>query len=64
LAFIAFLSNFAQSGLSKYSGYINQVREACFRALLRQEMAFYDEEINSTGNLTTKLAEDASLLKD
>jgi ABC-type multidrug transport system fused ATPase/permease subunit len=62
---ISFLSNFAQSALFKYAGekMTRRVREACFRSLLRQEMAFFDEEVNSTGNITTKLAEDASLVQ-
>ncbi|TPX35586.1 hypothetical protein SmJEL517_g02169 [Synchytrium microbalum] len=34
-----------------------------FRAMLRQEMAFFDEDKNSTGVLTTRLGEDASLVR-
>jgi ABC-type multidrug transport system fused ATPase/permease subunit len=65
LAVIAFLSNFAQAGLFKYAGekMTRRVREACFRTLLKQEMAFFDEDVNSTGNITMKLAEDASLVQ-
>ena len=31
-----------------------------FRAILRQEMGYYDDHLNSTGALTTRLATDAS----
>ena len=31
-----------------------------FRAILRQEMGYFDDHLNSTGALTTRLATDAS----
>ena len=31
-----------------------------FRALLRQEIGYFDDHMNSTGALTTRLATDAS----
>ena len=31
-----------------------------FHAMLRQEMGYYDDQFNSTGALTTRLATDAS----
>jgi ABC-type multidrug transport system fused ATPase/permease subunit len=65
LAIVAFLSNFMQVGLFDYAGekMTRRVREACFRSLLKQEIGFFDQEENSTGALTAKLAEDASLIQ-
>ncbi|KAL2917729.1 hypothetical protein HK105_202602 [Polyrhizophydium stewartii] len=65
LAVAAFTSNFLQIGLFRYAGekLTRRIREMSFRALLRQEIAFFDEEQNSTGALTSKLAEDASLVQ-
>jgi len=49
-------------------GYINgrmtvRVREQTFKSLLRSEIGFFDEPVNSVGTLTAKLASDASLVK-
>lgn len=62
LAFGAFLSNFLQIGLFGYAAQkmTRRVREACFRSILRQEMAFFDREENATGSLTQKLSSEAS----
>jgi len=40
-----------------------QLRAASFRAMLRQEMAFFDEKKNSVGALSTRLATEATLVK-
>ncbi|XP_005095479.1 ATP-dependent translocase ABCB1 [Aplysia californica] len=39
-----------------------RIRTATFRAMLRQEMGWYDRPENNTGCLTTRLANDASLV--
>ena len=36
-----------------------RLRSLSFKAMLRQEIGWYDEERNSTGALTTRLASDA-----
>ena len=61
----AFISNFLQIGLFRYAGekLTRRVREMVFRALLRMEMGFFDDEKNSTGALVTKLAEEATLIQ-
>lgn len=40
-----------------------QVRELLFAAAVRQEMAWFDEEGNSSGALCARLETDASLVK-
>ena len=37
-----------------------RLRSMGFRSMLRQEMGFHDDHMNSTGALTTRLATDAS----
>ena len=37
-----------------------RIRSRVFRAMLRQEMGWFDEEKHSTGAITTRLAEDAA----
>jgi ATP-binding cassette, subfamily B (MDR/TAP), member 1 len=34
-----------------------RLRELCFRAILRQDVSFFDEDKNSTGSLTTALSQ-------
>ena len=36
-----------------------RLRSKSFKAMLRQEMGWHDDERNSTGTLTTRLANDA-----
>jgi ABC-type multidrug transport system fused ATPase/permease subunit len=57
----AFMSNFAQIGLFKYAGekLTRRLRELSFRALMRQEIGYFDKEENTTGAICAKLAEDA-----
>ena len=40
-----------------------RLRSRSFKAMLRQEMGWHDEERNSTGALTARLAEDARLVQ-
>ncbi|CAG8448774.1 2904_t:CDS:10 [Ambispora leptoticha] len=40
-----------------------KIRDMTFRALLRQEMAFFDDERNSTGALTSKLSTEATQIQ-
>ncbi|KAG9306772.1 hypothetical protein G9A89_005672 [Geosiphon pyriformis] len=62
LAGVALVANFLQMGLFSISGerLTKRVRALTFEAIIRQEIAFFDEEKNSTGALTSKLATDAS----
>jgi ABC-type multidrug transport system fused ATPase/permease subunit len=59
----AFCSNCIQN-LYVYAGekITRRLRFASFQAILQQDVAFFDEEENSTGALMSKLAEDASLV--
>ncbi|CAG8544756.1 10017_t:CDS:10 [Ambispora leptoticha] len=41
-----------------------KIRDMTFRALLRQEMAFFDDERNATGVLTSKLATEATQIQE
>lgn len=35
-----------------------KIRSDLFEALMRREIAFYDQEVNNTGTLSTKLADE------
>jgi ABC-type multidrug transport system fused ATPase/permease subunit len=65
LAVAAFIANLLQMGLFKFMGakLTTRLRDQCFRAYLRQDIAFFDEEKHSTGALTVLLAQDASLVQ-
>ena len=41
-----------------------RMREKAFESILKQEMAFFDNEKHSTGALTARLAEDANMIKE
>ncbi|XP_058867702.1 ATP-dependent translocase ABCB1 [Acipenser ruthenus] len=62
---IAFLTNFFQGYMLGTSGEILTMRLRCqsFKAMLRQEIGWFDKNENATGVLTTRLATDASLVK-
>ena len=64
LAIGSFLTNFAQAFFFQYSAQklTRRLRAISFRTILRQEIGYFDEESNSTGILTTRLAEDANLV--
>lgn len=61
----AMVGNALQLGMLGISGarLTRKMRGAAFRALLKQEMAFFDQKDNSTGALTTRLATEATLVK-
>lgn len=40
-----------------------RLRDNAFRAMLRQEMGWFDEERNQVGSLTARLASDAAMVK-
>ncbi|XP_076438755.1 ATP-dependent translocase ABCB1-like [Babylonia areolata] len=65
LGFVSLASVFMQSYFFAVSGenLTVRVRDLTFRAMLHQEISFYDDKSNTTGALTTKLATDASLLQ-
>lgn len=61
----AFLGNFLQVSMTGFSGerLTRKLRNDCFKALMRQDMGFYDERENSLGAVTTRLATDASAVQ-
>ncbi|KAI9099534.1 P-loop containing nucleoside triphosphate hydrolase protein [Phlyctochytrium arcticum] len=65
LALASFVTNFLQIALLSIAGdkLTTRLRDMSFRALLRQEIAYFDEEDNSTGAITAKLASDAKLVQ-
>lgn len=62
LGIISFFTNFTASFLFGRAGeYLTlRLRSHSFKALLRQEIAFFDDHNNSVGALTTRLATDAA----
>ncbi|KAF0430296.1 P-loop containing nucleoside triphosphate hydrolase protein [Gigaspora margarita] len=62
LAVVSFLANFAQLSMFMLSGerLTKRLRKLTFEALMRQEIAYFDDEKNGTGVLTSKLAVDAT----
>ena len=62
LSVVAGVSNFIQMSLFGVAGerFSRRLREQSLRAILRQEIAFFDEDRNSTGALTAKLSEACS----
>lgn len=60
-----FFINLLQFGLFGSAGerLTRRVREMEFHALLRQEIAFFDEPIHGTGALTARLADDATKIQ-
>src|SRR5947209_4382771 len=62
LAIVSGISNFAQVGFFSLSGerLTKRLRTITFQALIKQEVAFFDDEKNGTGILTSKLATDAT----
>jgi len=55
------LGNFFQSSSLGYMGAVvaRKLRGSMFKAMLRQDSAFYDDAANSTGNLSARLEKDA-----
>ncbi|XP_062847623.1 ATP-dependent translocase ABCB1-like [Trichomycterus rosablanca] len=62
---VAFLTFFFQGFMFGKSGEIltMRLRSHAFKAILRQEIGWFDDHNNAVGVLTTKLATDASLVK-
>ncbi|XP_041365768.1 ATP-dependent translocase ABCB1-like isoform X2 [Gigantopelta aegis] len=62
LAFLAFLTNLLQGFMFGKSGeeLTLRLRKSAFKAMLRQEIAYFDDHKNNVGALTTRLATDAS----
>ncbi|XP_072535197.1 ATP-dependent translocase ABCB1-like [Salminus brasiliensis] len=62
---VAFLTYFFQGYMFGKSGEIltMRLRSQAFKAILRQEISWFDDHNNAVGVLTTKLATDASLVK-
>ncbi|XP_051576413.1 ATP-dependent translocase ABCB1 isoform X8 [Myxocyprinus asiaticus] len=62
---VAFITYFFQGFMFGKSGEIltMRLRSQAFNAMMRQEIAWFDDNNNAVGILTTKLATDASLVK-
>ncbi|XP_067305159.1 ATP-dependent translocase ABCB1 [Pseudorasbora parva] len=62
---VAFLTYFFQGFMFGKSGELltMRLRRQAFNAMMRQEIAWFDDNNNAVGVLTTKLATDASLVK-
>uniref|UniRef100_A0A1A9UJ85 Uncharacterized protein n=1 Tax=Glossina austeni TaxID=7395 RepID=A0A1A9UJ85_GLOAU len=62
LGLITGLAGFLQTYLFNYSGVwlTTRMRSLTFKAMMRQEMAWYDEETNSVGSLSARLSGDAA----
>ena len=62
LALISYFSNFFQLSFFMISAerLTRRLRSLTFEALLKQEIAYFDDEKNGTGVLTSKLAVDAT----
>lgn len=65
IGIMSLIGNTLQYGMLGVSGerLTRKVRACAFRAVLRQEIGFFDCEKNSVGALTTRLATDSSRLK-
>lgn len=62
---VAGLAMFTQSAAFSKSGEIltMRLRKRAFKALMSQEMAYFDDDKNNLGALTTRLATDASAVQ-
>jgi ATP-binding cassette, subfamily B (MDR/TAP), member 1 len=65
VGFAALVGNVLQMGMLGISGekLTRKMRGMTFRALLRQEIGFFDKDENAVGALTTRLATEASAIK-
>nr|XP_023658307.1 multidrug resistance protein 1-like [Paramormyrops kingsleyae] len=65
IAVVAFVMYFVQGFMFGKSGELltMRLRSQCFRAMMGQEIGWFDDSRNAVGVLTTKLATDASLVK-
>jgi ABC-type multidrug transport system fused ATPase/permease subunit len=66
IAIVAFITNGGSLGIFELVGerMTRRMRIASFKAILSQEMGFFDEESHGTGALTSRLATDASQTHD
>ncbi|XP_047455984.1 bile salt export pump isoform X2 [Mugil cephalus] len=66
LAFISLVSQFVQGYAFAKSGEVltRRLRKLGFQAMLKQEIGWFDDPNNSPGTLTTRLATDASMIRD
>ncbi|CAF3978917.1 unnamed protein product [Rotaria sp. Silwood1] len=66
LAIVGFIFQLLYSFMFAYSGeiLIKRLRSETFRAILRQEIAFFDQEKHTTGTLCTRLATEATAVQD
>lgn len=62
LALITILTAFLQTYLFNLSGVrlTTRIRSMTFRCILSQEISWYDEDVNSVGSLSARLASDAA----
>uniref|UniRef100_A0A1A9WG68 Uncharacterized protein n=1 Tax=Glossina brevipalpis TaxID=37001 RepID=A0A1A9WG68_9MUSC len=62
LGLITGLAGFLQTYLFNYSGVwlTTRMRSMTFKAMMKQDMAWYDEEINSVGTLSARLSGDTA----
>lgn len=65
IAIATFVSSFAQNALFGYSSeYLTErIRKDVFDTILRQDIAFFDDERNATGILTSNLSTDAQRIQ-
>ena len=62
---VTFISNILQSGMFGMSGenLTKRLRSVTFKAILSQEIGFFDKQENNVGVLCTKLATEASAVQ-
>jgi ABC-type multidrug transport system fused ATPase/permease subunit len=60
-----FIINLLQTGCFGVTGerLTRRIRELSFRAMLRQDVKFFDDRMNGTGVLTARLSEDADRIQ-
>ncbi|XP_077347374.1 ATP-binding cassette sub-family B member 5 isoform X2 [Lithobates pipiens] len=65
IGLIAFVTNFLQGFMFGRSGEVltMRLRRMAFKAMLRQDIAWFDDKKNSTGALTTRLSMEASQIQ-
>ncbi|RKP09249.1 P-loop containing nucleoside triphosphate hydrolase protein [Thamnocephalis sphaerospora] len=64
LGIITFFAVACRIGLFVYSGerLVHRIRKVTFAAILRQEMGFFDDQLNNTGVLCAKLSTEAEMV--
>ena len=62
---VAFLSNWTYSIMFATSGenMTKRIRSKCFKAMLSQDLAWFDKDENNVGTLTTRLATEAAYVQ-